>query len=214
MGMKKQRPVSVLVLAILNIVIGTLSLVCGTCAAVANSAITSLPFPSGPVESLPTYLARVLPGWQAIEVGRGLALLLLGVILIVAAIGLLMVQGWGRWLSVGYALVTLVLHSGYLTYELGFVMPALDRWQEKVREQSHGSPASQPQMTQASTRVGIAMAGALYLVHATALLIVLFLPHVAAAFRRRAEPVPEEEEEDEGTTWRRPRRARDWDDED
>jgi hypothetical protein len=206
--MKRQRPVSVLVLAILNIVVGVLSLVCGTCGAAVNAMISSLPIPSGAVEPLPTYVGRVLPGWQAVEVGRGVALFTLGVVLIVASIGLLMMHSWGRWLAVGYALLTIVLHSGYLTYELGFVMPAVDRWQEKVRQQPGSTPGTQPQMNQASTKVGVVMAGVMYLVHAVALLIVLFLPHVAAAFRGAREAAEDGDEEDEGSSWRRPGRAR------
>jgi len=212
--MKRQRPVAVLVIAILNFVVGAISLVCGTCGAALNSVVASISIPSGAVEPMPTYLGRVVPGWPAVEVGRGVALFVLGLVLIIAAIGLLLMHGWGRWLSVGYAVLSIVLHSGYLTYELGFVMPAIAQWQQKVAQQPEGPPPTQTQMNQAGAKVGVILAGVMYLLHATALLIVLFLPHVGAAFRGAARPVADADEADEGSSWRRPRRARAWDDED
>ena len=205
--MARERPTIVTVMAILNMVIGGLGLLCGFCGLGAHLVIAGLGSTRtvgggpNPIQDMLAYLNRELPGYQAIEIGRGALVLILGIVLIAAGIGLLMVQNWARWVSLVYGILSILLHTGYVVYELAFVKPATERWQ-KLFLQKQGLGALPPQSPAESlgTTVGVIGAGAVFIIYSLVLLVILFLPAFSAAFtdrpRKRRRRYEEEEYDD------------------
>jgi hypothetical protein len=187
--MRPKRPASLVVMGILNIVFGSLGLLCGVCAVGANMFISSLASGSGngfpgaaEIKELLAFMDKNLPGYMMVEIGRGVALLLLSVLLVVAGIGLLATQSWARWLSVAYALLSLPLHVGWAVFELGFVLPLTQRWQaEFMRKHNAFAPPQENMMTSSA---GIIAATIFWVVYALILLIFMFLPGLSAAFNQ------------------------------
>lgn len=218
---RTRRPTIILVMAILNMVMGGITLLCGLCAAGGNALLaamaTSAPGAVGnPVQDMTTFLNKEVPGWQAVEIGRGILLILFAIVLVVSGIGLLKMQKWARWLSVSYAVVSLLFTLGYTVFELGLVLPATEKYQ-KQQEQLNKSVAPPPGF-QAGQRVGsmvgIVIASGVSIAFAIALAIVMFLPDVAAAFagknqkRHRRDYGEDDYEEDD----ERDPEDEDWDD--
>jgi hypothetical protein len=224
--MRNRRPEAITTMAIVNIIFGALSILCGGCGAFGLlflGQIANAPGPGGgpnPVAQLLNYLNKECPGYQFVEVGRSVGILVLGVVLIAAAIGLLQMQSWGRWVTVAYAALAIPLHVGYLGYEMGVVLPATQRFTATMQGGPGGFGAQQNPGQQAGTAVGIVLAAGIAVVHAAANVIVMLLPAVGAAFagprrrRRRRDYDEDEDENDEDDRYRRPRRRpRDDDDE-
>jgi hypothetical protein len=228
---RNRRPTSILVMAIINIVFGAFTLICGICAggSVAVLAAFSSQPPGGvpnPALEIPKLMDQEIPGWQTIEIGRSLLLLLLGVILIVAGIGLLKMQVWARWLCVLYAVLSTFLTISYLIFQLAFALPAMDRVNAKIeKQQPPGVVVAKPPGQSAGESIGSrfgAVAGAVIsLAMALANVVVMLLPPVGAAFappRRRRSRDDENDEDDlyddDGDERRRRLRDRDRDDED
>src|SRR6516225_3245242 len=101
---RNSRPPVILVMAILNFVFGGLLLLCGLCGLAGYAAIIGLVAqPGGGANSMGDmtgFMDKEAPGWMAVEIGRGLLLILFGVLLVVAGMGLLKMQSWARWLCV------------------------------------------------------------------------------------------------------------------
>jgi hypothetical protein len=227
---RKRRPTVILFMAILNMVMGGFTLLCGLCAAGANSFVAAMGAnPQGPggagVADMTTFMDKEVPGWQAVEIGRGLLLILLGVVVIVAGIGLLKMQSWARWLSVFYAAVLIPLTIGHLTFELALVNPAVEKW-EAQQDKKGIAPAPPPSFKagqQFGKTFGAVALGSIPVLYAVALIIVMLLPSVGTAFappsRRRAREEEEDlddEDDNDRDDRRRPRRRDlgDHDDED
>jgi hypothetical protein len=136
-------------------------------------------FPSG----LITYFAIVL-----------VYTLIMAVVLAVSGIGLLNMKKWARNTCIAYSIIT-ITHSIlspiiYVTY----VGPSMQNWQkdlqEEVTRQQQRQGVRPPPMYQPSqspwfnamSSIGGAIVGMAY---AVALLVVMFLPHVSAAFAGR-----------------------------
>jgi hypothetical protein len=212
-------------MAILNMVMGAFTLLCGLCAAGANSFVAAMganqqgPAGAG-VAEMTTFMDKEVPGWQAVEIGRGLLLILLGVLVIVAGIGLLKMQSWARWLSVFYAAVLIPLTIGHLAFELALVNPAMEKWE--TQQEKKGVPAPPPSFKagqQFGKSFGAVAFGSIPILYCIALGIVMLLPSVGQAFapprRRRARGDEEDDFDDEDDDRSdRPKRRRDFDDRD
>lgn len=194
--MKRERPVILLVAGILAILLGGFGVVCGGCGAgvnfwlynTAEKAASSSG--SNPARDILDTLAREAPGYKYVEIGKPVIGLLLGLFLIIAGIGLIMVQPWAKWLTVFYSIVTIFLNIGYFGYEVGVVMPAVKKWQE-----------SQPYFVEtqgqfAKSMIGPGLLTGFFVITSLALLVVLFLPGVNAAFR--GEPIRRRDYQDQG----------------
>src|SRR5262245_62094808 len=106
--MKRERPTSVLVLAIFNSIFGSLGLlifgVCGLFAVVVSLAAPGNaggpnPF-AGAVNPLVEVQKAVGPGATAFLVVQSLGALLFCTLLLVSGIGLIGMRPWARWLAV------------------------------------------------------------------------------------------------------------------
>lgn len=99
-----QRPTSVTVFGILNIVFGALGLICTP----FSLALLFVPTES-PVMNTPAMAAFNNPAYRAWTLSMGVAGMVVAVLLIVAGIGLLQCRPWGRKMSIGYAVYTMVM---------------------------------------------------------------------------------------------------------
>jgi len=218
-------------MAILNMVMGGLILICGMCAGSDVAFLTAAggaPGPGGaPANDMKAFLDNETPGWEAVLIGYAFVQLVLAVVIVAAGIGLLKMQSWARWLSVFYSAVALVLAIAFTVYVAGFVAPARVKFQERQM-----NLAAQPASTQAGFQFGktfgqtmnVIFYGAIPVIHAIILAIVMLLPTVGEAFapprRRRSRDDDEEDFDDDydDRPDRRPRRRayedRDDDDED
>jgi hypothetical protein len=182
-------------MGILNIIFGSLGLLCGVCAAGANAFMGSMASgPGGPPGSLQAvlkdemqFLDKHLPGYLAVEIGRGVGLILLSILVIVAGIGLLATKSWARWLSVFYAVLSIPLHVGWAVFELGFALPVVQQWQnEYFRRNNMIAPPQGSNVLGGS--IGVIGWTILWVVYALILLVFMFLPGLSAAFHEGSRP--------------------------
>jgi hypothetical protein len=189
--MQARRPTTVMVLGILNIVFGSLSL--GCCGLFGLLTLME--------DSRREWWGRLkaqVPAVEAVAVGEIVAQSLLAVLLVVAGTGLLRMAGWARVLSIGYAVVTFVLETAVLLYELIVVNP-LKRQMMKFR----------------FTDDWVSLMKALPLMtYAVVLLVMMLLPHVSGAFRGapyggwHPDDEPGRWDDDEDEPWWREERGR------
>jgi hypothetical protein len=166
-----QRPTSLLVFGILNIVFGVIGL-CGTA---ASSAMFFVDLPRDPtmpnpaldlIESDATYRLFL----QTMIVLGCLAALAL----IVGGIGLLLVKAWGRTLSIGYAWYAIVgAVAGMIVQWVYIVQPML----AQAQGQDEGLGRAAAAVGAVSGLVG----GCLSMIYPVVLLIFMYRPAVRAA---------------------------------
>jgi hypothetical protein len=215
-------------MAILNMVMGGIILICGMCAGSDVAFLTAAGGTPGaggaPYGDMKAFLDKETPGWEAVLVGYAFMQLVLAVMLVAGGIGLLKMQSWARWLSVLYSAVALVLAIVFTVYAVAFVGPARVKYQERQM-----NLAAQPASTQAGFQFGktfgqsmnVILYGAIPVIHAIILAIVMLLPAVGEAFapprRRRSREKDEDDlydEDDDDRDGRRRRRGRAYDDRD
>jgi len=170
-----QRPASVTVFGVLNIVFGALGLV-----AIIFSAIALMVVPTGSTNNPVLEIMRNSPGYAAwMKMAIPLGILASGVS-IAAGIGLLKLRRWGRSLSIGYGIYAIV--AGVLGVMLSFIFVMQPLMQQ----------ASQKSGPEAAALIGGAIGGTIGgcfgMIYPVLLLIFMFRPKVAAAFRPPAEP--------------------------
>jgi hypothetical protein len=169
-----QRPTSVTVFGVLNIVFGAL----GFFAMMFTVIVFILPLPTANNPVLE--IMRNSPGytvWMKLAVPLGF--LATGVS-IAAGAGLLKLKSWGRTLSIGYAIYSIVacLLGAVLNY-IFIMQPLMER-------------ASQKSGPEAAALIGGAIGGTFGscfgMIYPVLLLIFMLRPNVVAAFRPPAEP--------------------------
>jgi hypothetical protein len=170
-------------MGILNIVVGSLTLLCGLCDIGGYALLGSLmnaPGGNEVVEEL-KYLEKHLPGYMWLEVGRDVVVVVLAVLLVLAGVGLLATRSWGRWLSIIYAFVSIPLHVGWAIYKLGVVLPLADQFQKEYARQHPQAATENVYLTGAIIILAITI---LPLVYCLVLLVFMFLPGLSAVFAR------------------------------
>jgi hypothetical protein len=204
--MSRQRPPVVMVMAILNFVFGGLFLLYGLCCegfnlvvlgflqntsqpATINTFKGSQPNPLGAMGQISDFIPGLLP----VKITTTLLGLFLAAILIIGGIGLLAVDRRGRRACIGYGILQVFLSLFCLWYKLFVENPGMARWQAAFSAQIGMGPA---RSTNTALSGAFATAGfILSIAYAIALLIVMFLPNVEAAFEgggERAAPEPED----------------------
>ena len=177
--MERKRPATLTTIAVLNIVFGSLGLICacinGFSIGVLLSASRDNPNQVirvlGEIADL---LQREVPGYMAVEISRTLYFLVFSSLLIVAGIGLLYIGNWARIISFIYAITAILTQAAYLLYMFLVVYPAVNR----IQAQFGGDPLE----GRFSQLAGLAGIG-LVILYAIVLIILLCLPSVSAAFR-------------------------------
>jgi hypothetical protein len=194
--MARYRPTAVLVLAILHFVGGGLGLV-GDLVGIAMQAMSAnqagaAPGPNQPVTAqnfgagLNRYVEEKVPSYQALTFAQLAFGLVLDVVLLVGGVGLLNMRPYGRTVSLGYAVLSILARLFGIVYGLAVVLPVTNEYLDKVVQQNPGMSA-----VVTGGRVGGViglLVGAVFILYPIAVLIVLLRPRVAAAFRDGAPP--------------------------
>jgi hypothetical protein len=203
--MNRERPVIVLVFAILNIVFGTLGALCSFCSGIMSGfafGIMNAVSTAGPMTPVPHTVLVI----GIIEYAIGF--ILCGG-LAVSGIGLLTMKSWARKIAVVVAVLGIVVMIIVTTISITYVNPTIREWQSEIFDQlqrQQPRQAFQPNFAQfqqspaLSTAISVFTA-LLIIAYGVALIVVMFLPQVTAAFaggpfRRRIEW--DRETDDEG----------------
>jgi hypothetical protein len=209
--MKRERPTSVLVLAILQIVFGSLCFLLTTCGGAFQLASANKMFkpPPGqgalkedPEEKLEKLMEQKVPVYKSIQVAQlGLGLVL-SVALVVSGIGLLKLRPWARTLALAYAVISILETICSIVYELLFAMPVLREFVAGERARP-GLKAEEKMVFDMMEIVGnfAVFAPLIILIFPIVVLIILLRPNVRAAFSDLPrDPVPGEADDyaDEG----------------
>jgi hypothetical protein len=201
--MARKRPTVLAVMGILNIVLGSLFLLCNLCNGISyifliggagDQLLKGKEFAE--LTELWKFLRDQVPGYTAVEASKAIVGLIASTILILGGIGLLGVRRWGRTLSILYSIVAIVVSIGSLAYTLAIVNPALERF-----VQAHARGAAQPGMNNAVNSITAVVAAIISVAYAVVLLIMMLVPSVSAAFSAPAQEqdyeLERQEEEDE-----------------
>lgn len=207
--MPRERPTSVLVIAILHLIGGSLGLMIFVCGAAFQLSggqrwINSMAGPMGQkqqeqTERMEKAMQRHLPGNNAVGYADVTLNGILSLMMVAAGIGLLAIHSWARLLSIVYALLS-ILHKVFaLLWGVLFAVPGMQRF---FAEEGQRDPA----LAQMSAFMGPSMYaglvfGFLFIIYPIAVLVIMLKPSTRAAFQGQlAKP------EEEG--WGRPRMER------
>jgi hypothetical protein len=229
---RKKHP-AVVVVAILQLVFGSI----GLCLALYNlsglpkrmAAASQQNLPPGQrqfsQEEIEKRLEQRFPNYHLMEKAQQGASAFMCLLMITSGIGLLLMQVWARFLTIGYAVLSILLTIANVIYAVAVVLPLMSELTRDLTSQAAppgGGPPPQmvAQIVQGAMVLGVAMA-ALIVVYPITVLVIMLLPSVGAAFRgetgrgkrrrRRVEqesdeePEPEDEDADDED---RPRRRR------
>jgi hypothetical protein len=190
--MPRRRPTAVLLIAVLHFVFGGLGLLCTVCAGVmeltgTQQALANAGTPGQKHQAeLQARRKEVseqvheerIPLYRAYSVTNRVFNTLFCVLLIASGAGLLRMQSWGRWLSVVYGVLSILANLAVFVYTIAFFMPAD---QEVFRRMP---PQNDTEHMAYNIAMVVAPAGpCAMMVYPVAVLIVMLLPSVGAAFR-------------------------------
>jgi uncharacterized protein involved in cysteine biosynthesis len=186
--MPRRRPTAVTVIAILHLVFGGLGLLCGICSGILDLAPTQTQAGSSSPQAsqqarkeiTEQVLSQRVPLYRAYTIGNRVSGLLTSVLLVAAGIGLLQMQSWARWLSVVYAVLSLLVNLVGFVYTVAFFTPAYAEVFRQLPPQN-----DQERMASDIARVTGPAIPCLVMIYPVAVLIVMLLPSVGAAFRPR-----------------------------
>ncbi len=199
--MATRRPAVINAFAVLNFVVGGLGLVCGGFAAlnvmathaVLNSNRAYRADDAG--RALLQHLSSQIPGWVYMEGARAAGVLLVSACLILSGVGLLLTQAWARALSIGLAVFSIILHAGYLLFQLALVYPVMREWHDQHAASGRiGNPDPGYQL---GVLFGLVAAAAVGVGYGALLLWAMTQPRVQRVFAERdAEDMTDGEDEE------------------
>jgi hypothetical protein len=204
--MPRQRPAAVLVIAIFHFILATC---CGAAgvfqlaggqAALRNMQQGVDRKQADVQDRLERGIEKHFPAYKAVQMAEAGTIIALSVLLAVAGFGLLAMQPWGRWLSILYAILALLRTVVDVVIGVALVLPAVEAAARDI-------PGLPREAVTIGGIGGLAVGACVQIVYPIAVLIVMLLPHVGAAFRGGGpeEPRPEREEWDEDQYERRER---------
>jgi hypothetical protein len=229
---RRKVPPAVMTIAILHFIFGGLGLVCGGFSALANltggqKALARMGTPEQQrqaeaqkrrQEVSDRVHAERVPLYRVYSTTNQVLSVLFCLAMVASGFGLLYLQPWGRWLSVGYASLSLLANVVVLVYTVAFMNAADEEVFRRLPPQTE-----QEQMAYSMVRSAgpvIACLPALLAAYPAAVLLVMLLPSTARAFRGQAaggtrrrryvdeydEEADDDGDEDEDRVRRRPRR--------
>lgn len=200
--MTPQRPPVLVVMAVLNFVFGGFGLVALLClGAIAlcfgSMASQAPPGPRGSPNPMQEMwgMYQSIPGFIPYTVVTSIMGLVMATLLIVAGIGLLKVRPWARVLCVIYSVYTILATIGGLIYSIAIVNPAIELWQQDLNRRMAGGGPPPPTMGGGANNVMSVAGSVMGMAYAIALLVVMFLPVVSAAFAGRSLSAREDPED-------------------
>jgi hypothetical protein len=200
--MNRERPTVLLVMAILNFVFGGLFILCGLCGmgsvlftgALFKGMSSASKGTTGTGPDVFGEMSKVfdtIPGYYPVQITTMLLLIVLNIVLIVAGVGLLQMKPWARWTSLGYGVASIFLQMVILLYAVFVMQPAMEKWTQDFTARMGGQPTPAMSTNSAISGMGSCFNFILYSAYPVALIIVMLLPAVGAAFS--APPLPPEE---------------------
>ncbi len=183
--MPRERPAMITTVAILNLIIGGLGLLCGVC------GLGGIAFSGGLLKMTGAAAGDVMAGinervpgfyfWLFAKISLALVL---SVLLVVAGIGLLNRKKWGRTLSLVYAVLTIPLQIAYVLFQLLLVQPANKEVLARVRPapMAPGQAAGQEIGQQIGQVIAVIGPASLFVLYSVTVLVVMFLPSATQAF--------------------------------
>jgi hypothetical protein len=196
--MARNRPNSVFVIGILNMVFGGLGLLLSLCGAgvIAAMRYANIPGPNGQniYQGFWEVMDAEVPNYFQLAMFSLVAGMLLLTILLIAGIGLIRMRRWGRTLSVFFAITFILLQTWGLIWSLRTVNPATQRAQA---EMTKAMPPQQAQFSFQDPGFGAGIAVFFYaieLVYCIVLLVIMFQSPVRAAFAGTAVESAERED--------------------
>jgi hypothetical protein len=183
-------------MAILNFVYGGWGILGALCGGVGYLILMNFPEPApgqpNPFPNPMKFLVKEIPGYLAYMTVSLVVGLVMATVLIIAGVGLLRLRPWARTTCIVYAVVQLVLQVVFLYYSILYVNPAMAKWSE---EQARQLPAGTPNFGGNSffNNLGTFAGVGIGMTYAIALLVVMFLPHVRAAFTGQSAETMHEE---------------------
>jgi hypothetical protein len=133
---------------------------------------------------------KAVPGYLEVEFGKGVVVLVLGLFLLVAGIGLLNMKSWGRWLTLLCGVCMVLLQVSCLVYEVRVQMPAMEKWQQDYMvKQGMAAPPSNTFESMGDAVLGAMLPIAIALVCSALVL----LPAMGAAFKGETKRIDEDE---------------------
>jgi hypothetical protein len=216
--MPRKKPAAVVVIAILQIVFGSLGLCAGLYGLsgiqerlnasmyqnnnmAAANAKGAQPFNPADMQK---QIETKIPHYNEMQKASSGATTVLALMMIVSGIGLLMMQAWARVLAIVYAILSILVTIGSVIYSAAVVLPAMSAIMQDMMNQvakqagpgAGGPPAAaMGQVMQGAMIIGVVL-NALVIVYPILVLVIMLLPSVAAAFAgrpvRRAPKEPED----------------------
>jgi hypothetical protein len=181
--MRRRRPTAVLIIAILHFVFGGIGLLCNVCGGVMDLAGSPQARAADPQQArrkevTEQVMSQRIPLYRAYTLGNKISSLLTSLLMIASGVGLLLMQSWGRWLSVVYAVLSILVNLIVLVYTIAFFTPAYEEVFRRLPPQS-----DQEQLAMSISKVGGPGMACVMLIYPVAVLIVMLLPSIGAAFR-------------------------------
>jgi len=208
--MPRKRPTVLTVMGILNIVFGSLGLVCDLCMGLGILLVVGAPGGGGafqgrdnPFAEIGKQLAVVqgeVPYHTAVQVGQVVVGFFTSILLLVAGIGLLKIRNWGRMLSIAYSVVAILVTLANAIYTMAIVNPAVERLM--LRQQGMD--------TSAFNNIGAILGAVIGMTYPIILLIMMLLPSVAAACAGHRPETFDQDREDEDDLGRERRPREEW----
>jgi hypothetical protein len=203
------KPASITVIAVLHFVFGGLGIILGICGGVmmlAGGQNWMTPTAPGPnaanMKRMQEDIKKTMedvPASQAVQIGNFGADLAISIAMIMSGVGLLRLRPWGRILSIVYAVASIALKIFGAIYAMAFTIPAMNQYLN-----THNPTAREDQFAFSIMRAATILPPIIqvvFMIYPIVVLIIMFRPAVAAAFReggmpnRRIHP-PEQENPD------------------
>jgi hypothetical protein len=133
-----------------------------------------------------------IPGYYPMMIGMLLMFIFLHTALIGAGVGLLMMQSWARWTTIGYGVLSILLAMVYLAYNVFVVQPATDEWMQDWFMQM-GQPPPPTTGNTVSGIVGTCFWSLLFIAYPVVVSIIMSLPAMGQALAGGPAPPPDDQ---------------------
>ena len=190
--MPQKKPVSVVVIAVLQIVFGALG-ACGALTTLSGlqqslQSLNQQPQANAPgqpkisQQDVQKKFEEKIPHFDVIQKGEAAVNLVVSLIMLASGIGLLKLQQWGRMLAILYGILSIALHLWAVVFAFAFVMPAFTELTNEMTAQFGKDAALFAQIIQYSVMAAFVI-GALLVIYPIIVLLIMLRPAVRAAFR-------------------------------
>ncbi len=125
------------------------------------------------------------PAFHAVQIGTVVIDLAISITMIVSGIGLLQLRPWGRLLSIVYAVLSIALKVFEAGYAFAFTVPEVN---EFLKTHTASSPEEQFAFSfMRILAIGSPIVQLVCMIYPIIVLVIMFRPSVAAAFRKAGE---------------------------